>query len=326
MAGVKPTGLQIGRGGFLRSADDAPYVSDPTGDLVKSGARAGQVKRVKYGSPSNRGREIENDVGLVKYKQRLSLAGIGMDEALAQACRDLALLPVGSPEFNTTADAIVVAADKITRSSLAAERGTHGHSICEAMDCNDSAAYRAILRAGDDIGLPFEKCMEVGAAWVELLAVNGLEVLAIEASCVDDTWRLAGTLDRIVRLNRPLTFVKPDGELVVLPAGIVPILDIKFGKCRKAHPIQIASYAQSVPYNTLTEERDVWPFTIDQDHALIAHGDFGDEIRPATIELVWVDLKAGREHGGRCCVDARAWQARDDLFCVAQLDPDLTAA
>src|SRR6185503_18286288 len=134
MAGVAPRGLQKGRGGFLRSADDAPYVTDPSGEVCTTGDRKGEVRRVKYGSPSNRGREIENDAGLVKYKQRLSFLGIGMSEELREACKDLALLEEGSDEFRHAADLIAVEADRLTRSWLAADRGTHGHLITELAD------------------------------------------------------------------------------------------------------------------------------------------------------------------------------------------------
>ena len=323
MTDVRPSGLQKGRGGFLRSADDAPYISDPTGALVKSGERQGEVCRLKYGSPSNRGREIENDAGLVKYKQRLTLLGIGMEPSLATACSHLADYTIGSPEFNTAADTIVVCADRLTRSSLAADRGTHGHLLTEMWDRRKGKSLSLnppTIEAGRAVGLDEATQGAVLDAWHDMLKANGLEILAIEASCVDDTWRLAGTLDRIVRLTGALSFAKSSGEIVTIPAGTVLILDIKFGKCRKAHPIQIASYAQSRPYDTETEERGMWPWIIDQDHALIAHGDFGDDSRPVSIELVWVDLSAGREHGGQCVVDAKAWAARDDVFSVARLD------
>jgi hypothetical protein len=59
---------------------------------------------------------------------------------------------------------------------------------------------------------------------------------------------------------------------------------------------------------------------------LIAHGNFGDDFDPPTIELVWVDLKAGREHGGQCVVQAKAWAARDDVFSVAQLPTPVAVA
>ena len=40
------------RGRFYRSSDGKPYIIDPSGDLVKSGARKGMPKRLVYGSPS----------------------------------------------------------------------------------------------------------------------------------------------------------------------------------------------------------------------------------------------------------------------------------
>jgi hypothetical protein len=319
MAAAPITGIQRGRGGFYRSKDGAPYVSDPSGELVKSGTRKGEVKRLKYGSPSGAGTLIENDVGLTKYKQRNGLLGIGMSEELREACKALVDMDYGSEQFARAADMIVIKADELTRSSLAADRGTHGHALCEALDRSDDATLMRLYDSADDLGLDFDTCLNTVAAWVKLLERNELEILAVEASCVDDRWKLAGTLDRIVRLGKALTFARPSGEVVVVPAGAVLIVDLKFGKTRKAHPIQIASYAQSVPYDTELELRGEWAFTIDQDHALIAHGSFGDDFDPPTIELVWVDLKAGREHGGQCVVDAKSWAARDDVFSVGQI-------
>lgn len=313
-----PSGIQRGRGGFYRSANDTPWVTDPNGAIVGSGPRKGLPLRIAYGSPSSRGREIENDVGLTKFKQRLTLLGIGMEQALAPACSHLADLPIGSPEFNTAADTIVVAADRITRSSLAADRGTHGHLLCERADTTE--VWADIIPDGEHVGLDTSTQDAVVAAWRDLLAANGLSVLAIEASCVDDLWHLAGTLDRIVRTTRELRFRYATGEIVTIPAGTVLVLDIKFGKTRKAHPIQIASYAQSVPYDTEAETRGVWPWPIDQDHALIAHGDFGGDGVPPSISLVHVDLRAGREHGGACVVQAKAWAARDDVWSIAQVE------
>lgn len=313
---LRPPGIQRGRGGFLRSADDSPYVSDPLRETVKSGERKGEVKRLKYGSPSGAGRLIENDIGLTKFKQRKALLGIGMSDQLREACKALVDMDPESDEFATCADRIVVDADTLTRSWLAADRGTHGHLICERWDRGEGRLD--IIDAGLALGLTPDTQYYVETAWKDMLEHNGLEVLAVEASCVDDQWRLAGTLDRIVRCIRPLRFVRPGGEFVDIPAGTVLVLDIKFGAVRRAHLIQIASYAQSLPYNTETEERHVWPWVIDQRHALIAQGDFGGDGCPVTIKLVWVDLAAGREHGGQTMAAAKDWNSRDDLWSVSQ--------
>lgn len=325
MASAPTSGIQRGRGGFLRSKDGAPYVSDPSGTTVASGARRGEVRRLKYGSPSGAGTLIENDVGLTKHKQRNTFLGIGMSEELREACRALVDMDHGSEAFTKAADSIVIEADKLTRSWLAADRGTHGHLLCELWDKSNGHLILTPEQAaaGELVGLDAFTQTAVVGAWHNLLAHNGLEILAVESSCVDDRWRLAGTLDRLVRTTRPLSFARAGGEIVTVPSGVVIVLDLKFGKTRKAHPIQIASYAQSVPYDTETETRGEWPWEIDQTHALIAHGDFGDDTRPPSIELVWVDLAAGRDHGGECVVQAKAWAARDDVFSVAMLPADV---
>jgi hypothetical protein len=319
MAGVRPTGLQRGRGGFIRNAWDTPYVTDPSGELVKSGERKGEIKRIAYGQPSGAGRLIENESALTKWKQRLSFLGIGMSDELREQCKDLSLLDSESDEFKTAADLIAVEADKLTRSWLAADRGSHGHLLCELQD-KTVAPTDEEYAAGEALGLKRHTQTNVIVAWGQMLADNGLKILAIEASCVDDQWRLAGTLDRIVRCTRPLRFIKADGEIVDIPVGTVLVLDIKFGQTRRAHLVQVASYAQSVPYDTETETRGAWPWPISQDHALIAHGDFGDDLLPPSFELVWVDLVAGREHGGQTVARAKEWSTRADLWSVAQVE------
>ena len=56
------------------------------------------------------------------------------------------------------------------------------------------------------------------------------------------------------------------------------------------------------------------------DHALIAHLDvLGAIDGKPSCELVYVDLVAGREHGGATVVQAKAWGSRRDVFSVAQL-------
>lgn len=107
------------------------------------------------------------------------------------------------------------------------------------------------------------QALDIARGWVQLLADNGLEVLAAEQSVVVDDLKLAGTLDRIVRLTKPLTF-----DDVTIPAGTVLVLDIKTSKLHAdddglpsywdTYPVQIAAYASSVPYvisDDFTEER-----------------------------------------------------------------------
>jgi len=320
---ARPEGVQRGRGGFYRSIDGKPYVSDPSGALVKSGPRKGQLKRLAYGSPSNRGMQIENSTNLTKWGERRVVLGVGLDPEITASCAQLAGLDVDSDEYKSLADAIIVRAKEVAKANLAAERGTHVHALTEDHDESRDWVQRA--EAGEILGLDPEVQTALVDGWKRMLEREGLEVLAIEASVVDDAWRLAGTLDRIVRTSKPLRFARHGGEIAEIPAGTVVVLDVKTSNKRldrngcvqywNAYAIQIASYAQAVPYDTEAETRGTWPFEIDQAHALIAHPD----IDTAEWELIYVDLVAGREHGGQCVVDAKAWEQRTDVFSVAML-------
>lgn len=330
-------GVQRGRGGFYRRADDAPYVSDPSGATVKSGKRKGMPCRVLYGSPSNRGKQIENSTNLTKWGERRVVLGIGTDRALVDDCSRLVALDVDSDEYKTLADSIIIRAKDAAAANLAADRGTHWHALTEDHDSERDWVLRA--EAGQVLGIPAEIQHQAVEAWATFLADNGLEVLAVEASCVDDTWRLAGTLDRVLRCTKPLRFRRVTGELVEIPAGTVVVGDVKTSNKRadrngvvgywQAYAIQIASYAQSLPYDTETETRGEWPWEIDQTHAVILRPNvvevLAGEAERVEWELLHVDLVAGREHGGRCVVEAKAWEARKDIFSVAQVRDETSA-
>lgn len=316
---AREPGIQRGRGGFLRGADDAPYVTDPSGALVKTGARKGQVKRIKYGSPSGFGGMIEDAYALTKYAERYIVEGIGLDPALQAQCVALAQLGREHEQFNATADGIAANARATANHMLAADRGTHMHAVTD--DVDQGRDWRDRAADGVALGLSIDLQAALVDCWQATMR-DTIEAVAVEAACVDDTWRLAGTLDRLGRTLRPLRFVLDGGEVVDVPAGIVLVVDTKTGHPRRRkHAIQIASYAQSLPYDTETEQRGEWPWPIDQRHALVAHLDVNGALNGnPSCTLVYVDLIAGREHGGATVLAAKAWAKRDDMFSVAQLD------
>lgn len=317
-----------GRGGFYRNAADVPYVTDPSGATVKSGPRKGLPKRIAYGSPSGFGKQIENTYNLQKWGERQAMLGVGIDLALIADCHALTQFEPGSDEFKAAADKVVLRAKEAAQTNLAADRGTHAHALAEDSDEGRNWIERA--EAGELLGIPTEAQRALVDAWKKMLADNDLEVLVSEASCVDDVWHLAGTLDNLARLGRELRFARPDGEIVAIPAGTVVVLDKKTGQRRTrpdgstmywhGYAVQVASYAQSVRYDTETEQRSEWPWVIDQSHALIAHLDVLGAIEgKPSCELVYVDLEAGREHGGATVVAAKAWESRRDVFSAAQI-------
>lgn len=313
---VRPDGIQRGRGGFYRNALDVPYVTDPSGELVKSGERKGQPKRTPYSSTSGFGKLIENGGALEKWSERQVVHGIatGNVHELLDAyrrCDD-------DDIRRTIADEIVMRAKADARSSLAADRGTHAHTLTEHVDRGQPWGH--LIADGEALGITREEQHGIVAAWQATLARYHLFVEAVEAAVVDDLWRCAGTLDRIVRLGRPLKWALGTGEVAELPAGTRLIGDIKTGSLRRVAAIQLASYAQSVPYDTEAETRGAWPWEIEQRYGLIFHL----SIESGTCDLVCVDLAAGRIHGGEAVVRAKHWE-RLDVFSVAELT-DFTSA
>ena len=344
------TGIQRGRGGFMRGANDVPYIVNPERTTVEKGTKAELLAlcaergitppdkatnaalqellgprsvREPYSSMSNFGTLVENMTGLAKYDQRHIVNGIGVAPHLAAKCADLATLALDDRSRTSIADGIVVEALRASNAWLAADRGTHVHSIVEHISLGKDWAH--LHDDGTALGIPVALQVAIGEAWRALLADNAIEVLAVEQPCVHDGWRCAGTMDAIVRANRNLRFRLTTGEVVV-PAGEVMAGDAKTGSLRRVHAIQIAGYAGSVPYDTEAETRGEWPWPISQEHGLIFALNLADALNGAAPEwhLVYVDLRAGREHGGECVVMAKQWEARSDLFSVAML-PDETA-
>lgn len=191
-AGPPEGTIQRGRGGFMRNAQGTPYITDPTGALVKSGDRKGQPKRLPYGSPSGAGKQIENTYNLQKWSERRVVMGIGIDLALIADCAAVAQLDPESDEYKDAADRIVLRAKEAAQAGLAAERGTHGHALTE--DHDEERDWIARAEAGEILGLDLDVQRSLVQAWQDCVERNGLEILAVEASCVDDTWRLAGDL------------------------------------------------------------------------------------------------------------------------------------
>ena len=96
---------------------------------------------------------------------------------------------------------------------------------------------------GVGLGIPYETQQEIARAWVRFKKAHNLKVIANEATVVNDTLKVAGTLDRIVEW---------DGRRCVL--------DIKTGAkvAKTAYAVQLARYAGSVPYDVHTDTRGAW--------------------------------------------------------------------
>lgn len=319
-APVAGSGLQKGRGGFLRNSADVPYVTDPDGGLVKSGQRQGEIKRLPYGSPSSFGEQIANLYSVTKWGERGVIVGMLYDIGLTpKDVDDILIGDRDSKEWKSLVDGYVVKAKNVAGLDLDKDRGTYMHRVVLEDRSNPAEA--------DALGIPLAVQYDLLGAFDLMRYDYGLELIVIEAACVNDPLRLAGTTDAHVRLTRDLRLIGPGGEIVELAAGTVLVLDLKCGRLRldrqgrieywRDYPIQIAAYAGSVPYDTETETRGEWGYEIDQRWALLAHLNTREAIagEPAACTLVLVDIAAGR---AACdvVVAAKNWEKRTDVMTV----------
>jgi len=300
-----------------------------------------QAAPVQYGRPSSLGKQVENTTNLQKWSERAVALGMFLDFIAAAEDVNTPSLLVGMDELadgqlnldddeaRELLDKIAVRAKNIAQAGIAAERGTHTHALTE--DFDNEADWIERARSGADLGIPVEAQRALVAAWEQMLDAEGIEILAVETAVVDDIWRQAGTLDRIARLTRARSFTIAGGEIVTLPAGWCGVLDVKTGGLRidrNGHPeywhgyaVQIASYAQAVPYDPDTDTRGEWEWPIDQAYGIIAHLDVKSALAGnAECRLVLVDLEAGR-YAGQMCVAAREWEKRRNVFSLVVDQP-----
>jgi hypothetical protein len=227
----------------------APYVNHPT-DTTKDG----RPRRVMYGRPSSFGAALDNPFNLIRWKERKLVEGIARQEQAGGI--DLLNL-----EDRGEVDGFIAYAYDVSETSLAADRGTHIHLLCEY--CDRGRDWTDLYEAGEALGIPEALQTQIVDQWRQFRYRLGLTALAVEQTVVNDRWRLAGTLDRLDVSDRDhLT------AFGVLEAGVPFVGDIKTGGLTIGndgqpnywvkYPVQLAAYVDAVPYDVETDERGEW--------------------------------------------------------------------
>lgn len=125
------------------------------------------------------------------------------------------------------------------------ERGTHVHELCDRADRGEPLDADFIAH-GESLGITAAKQNYIHARWTVFLKAHGLTVTHVEAIVVNDTWRTASNIDR----------------MVTCPDGTTRVLDIKSARnvVKVAYAVQLAGYAHEdcVPYDPATGERGTW--------------------------------------------------------------------
>ena len=269
---------------FRRIGKGIPYVLDPNG------------KRVRYSRSSNGGKILDDESNLTDWKLRTVVSGA------AQRPELMAAASVLDPDLNKKqlrdiAEKCLVAGKGERRSVI----GTAVHAMFDHIDRQDEW-----LAPPNYI----ELCMN----YIEFKANWGLEVEDIEIHCINDRFRLAGTLDRRFRTTKAL--LAPDGTII--PIGSVLVADLKTGKeleyAAGSYCTQLAAYVDSLRYDVVTDERYVFDPPSVADWALIIHADSAG----TRIDAYWVDIESGRK-GLTLASEVKDWRRRDDLLSAARL-------
>ena len=228
-------------------------------------------KPVAYTRATTIANSLDDASALTAWKMRMAAIGLTTRP-------DILLSITAAQDDKLAINSLIEDAMQVAGANKAANIGTAIHSFAEQLDL------------GHDLGLVPPEWMPDVKAYEH--ATKILNNKFIEQFSVLDKYKIAGTPDRVVEYN---------GELF--------IADIKTG--RIDHPsniaIQLAIYANGLPYDTATASRGTWG-EVNKDKAIIIHLPAGT----GTCTLVWIDIKEGFK-GLQLAMKARKWRDQKGL-------------
>lgn len=268
---------------FRRVAKGVPYVMGPDG------------KRERYRRSSSAGKILDDEGGLVDWQKRTIIQGAAQRPDL--------MAVVSTLDHDRDKKAIRDIVEECLVSGKGTQRATTGTAIHRMLDKVD---------AGED-WTPAPQFADAVNAYVQAMDNYGLIPIDTECHCINDLYRLAGTMDRRYRTTRQL--VTPAGE--IMPIGSVLAGDTKTGRSLEyasgSYATQLAAYASSMRYDVTTDERSEFDPPTNQEWALIVHVSADD----GRCDLYWVDLQAGME-ALNLAQSVREWRERTDLITPAR--------
>jgi hypothetical protein len=234
--------------------------------------------RVPYRRTTTFAGALEDTYGLQLWKMRQVAVGLGQrdDLVLAAAATD--------PADKDRLDEIVEKATEHALASAAATTGTSLHALTERLDRGQKLGR---------IPKPFDVDLK---AYEQ--ATGGIEWTDIETFRVLDGWRVAGTADRVGRIN-----------------GTLVVADIKTGSIDYPHKMamQLAIYARSLPYDIATDTRGAAQPGLNLHYGLVIHLPAGQR----RCQLHRVDIAKGFD---ACLLAKKVWDWRGVKGLLAPVD------
>jgi len=227
-------------------------------------------KPVAYTRASTLAKKLDDLNGLIAWKQRVTALGVVQDRAVYQRLCSIASTvpePLKDKDIKAQFVSVVEEAFKAGGGEKAASTGTTLHELTEYVDRGETPAY-----VPDELA-PILDCYVWGT--------TALEHVAMELFVVVDELKVAGSLDRLVRL--------PDGRVVVA--------DIKTGadepKYASGVSTQCAIYAHGQRYDPETGERTELHPDLDMTTGLMIHLPLAPVGGKQICQPYELDLKAG---------------------------------
>jgi hypothetical protein len=262
----------------FRRSNGAPMVRSPENP----------ERWVKYSRPSGFGKDLDDESALVLWRIDRAMDGVASSPALAAKVASKLGKKDGRKDLRD--EAILVG-----RGDESADLGTALHAMTHRVESEEG--YVAVEPFASDL-----------ACYLGHLDEAGLVSEHIEVHLCSDTWKAAGTADRIYRATREL--IVPNGP--VIEPGQLIMGDLKTGKkldySLPGYCVQLAIYVDSVFYDVNTQERSPLPDNLRTDWGVLVHLPAGS----TTCTFLWVDLEVGRQ-GARIVREVREWRKRDDF-------------
>lgn len=210
---------------------------------------------------------LSDKSNLMAWKARMAALGLARSD-------DLMLQIAGhDPDDKKGLDRLVDQAANLAGASRGANIGTQIHEATEKYDRGEELPPLGKFQADVD-------------AYIQ--ATRGLEVAAVEQFRVHDDLHIGGTADRLFLI---------DGKLTIADIKTGGLWDV--GKMA----MQLAVYANSVPYNPETNTREVDPHPVDTTRGLLIHLPEGK----GTCDLYWLNLQVGME-AVHLAAEVRRWR------------------
>jgi len=243
-----------------------------------------------YARASGYGKVLENTYNIERYNERNTADGFVQDKTLR-------LEWVGTgPEDKDRRNELVSEAKKVAKADEKSRTGSAVHAITERHDMGLS------LKA-----IPEEHVPDL-EAWIKVM--KHFDILGIEKFVVEDTYRIAGTYDRLVYYHVPCPICGKHNRILDLKTGRVD-----FGQIGMA--CQLAAYAHARDYDPATGAR------ADQDVCLCRGIIVNLPAGTGQASLHWINIAQGWNLAIRLADEVKAIRRKKNWMAEFTTTPDL---